>query len=109
MFFFFCSGKLIALNVEARQNFARFNNGLNITPGINAKVLWNEARVVNARLLFEAGHLRPLEFVKWCRTSVRNTLAIVRQGRRLRRLLKAEQSDLHYDEVCTSSDSSVAR
>ncbi len=73
------------------------------------KILLNDERIANARMLFEAGRLTPIAFVKWCRKSVKDTLAIVRQGRRLRRHLKAQAEDLEFDDVATSSDSSVAR
>ena len=49
---------------------------------------------------------RMCRFVKWCRTSVRDTAAVVRQGRRLRRHLRAQAEELDFDEVPTSSDSS---
>ena len=107
--FLIFSGKLIAINVEARQNYRRFCNFINITPALSQTVLWNDQRVANARLLFEAGRMPALTFVQWCRTSVRDTLAVVRQGRRLLRYLKAQEAELQYDDVATSSDSSVAR
>lgn len=103
------SDKLIALCVEARQNFGRFLNFIEVAPPISHKILWNDQRIVNAKNLFESGRISALAFVKWCRTSVRDTIAVVRQGRRLRRYLKAQDRGLEYDEVPTSSDSSVAR
>ena len=105
----FFPDKLLSLSIESRQNFARFNNGLNITPAIPTKILLNDERIANARRLFEAGRLNPLAFVKWCRNSVKDTLAVVRQGRRLRRHLKAQTEALEFDDVATSSDSSMTR
>lgn len=107
--FTFFSDKLIAISIEARQNFGRYNNALNITPAIPSKILLNDERIVNARQLLDAGRLTPLAFVKWCRNSTKDTVAVVRQGRRLRRHLKARAAELEYDDVVTSSDSSVAR
>ncbi|KAK3910890.1 putative 13.0 kDa protein [Frankliniella fusca] len=99
---------LVDLNVEARINYGRSQNGHQIHEKIPKKILLNDQRIANAKLLFEANRISAYTYVMWCRTAITSTLAVVRQGRRLKRYLKANFHELEYDDVPTSSDSSIS-
>ena len=98
-------GKLTEICVESRTNYNRDQNGLLFVPWRPIRLLLTDQRIQQASLQMELGRRTPHDFVMWCRVSVRDTLALVRQGRKLRAYLRnKERAEARAQERADAND-----